>query len=107
MTEPTPCPVCGATERWANGDCAPCGRARGRTQYRKDPALSRAQAKARYDKDPAKQIALTRAWQDANRDHVRAYQKDYYKTPEQRTKRAAQKRAWYIKNKAKQNKDKD
>ena len=52
-----PCPKCGATDRYANGQCAPCARARQSAKYPdKPPGMTKSQAKV-WRQNKRRQVA--------------------------------------------------
>lgn len=95
MNDPRPiehCPRCDAdTERYANGECAPCRRAVSKRYYDRNAENRRVAARQRRIENPEQyrasqakyrerhaeeRAAATRAWRATNRDRVRAYQRE-------------------------------
>lgn len=51
---------------YSRGQCAECGRIRGRKYVKRHPAECKARAKARYHKNRAVELALNKQWREAN-----------------------------------------
>lgn len=66
MEHVKPCIKCGATERYGDGECAPCARVSNRAWLAANPAKVNARRRAYSAANPAKVNARMRAWCAAN-----------------------------------------
>jgi hypothetical protein len=79
MVDPTkPCVKCGAIDRFADGACKPCKKARNAAYFKKHEEKLRQSHQQWVEKNKDKAKAYSAKWRLANSENVKAYSKSYY-----------------------------
>src|SRR3972149_3754253 len=73
MTTPKPCKKCGSTERYADGNCAPCRREYMLHYHRANKAKINQDKRRRYHANPEKQIEQNRRWRQSKPGRVKYF----------------------------------
>lgn len=72
-----PCIKCGASDRYASGDCRPCAIKRATAYVEKNKEWRKAYRAEYYAKDKKSAITATRKWCIENREHCNIYSRAY------------------------------